>query len=224
MGALRNSLSGLMRGEFRFECCLGIYLIFHFWSFLWSNEIKQLQFFETIGKIHPIILSRSEHGWKSTSQTSSANRIDPNESQKNLIANSRFPRLDFRQHSVSISGSGSVVKTFMKEIPDEILDQILFFVVRGHVDMRTISLTCKRWRFFANQDSAWKRLAVRGWGNRADIVQMPIEKDPSISWNKYYQSRILSHLPSISYMKIQQHMTVSIRYFHSNIQIFKSVH
>ncbi len=101
--------------------------------------------------------------------------------------------------------------TFMKEIPDEILDLILVFAVRGHQDMRTLALTCKRWLSFVQQDIAWKRLSIRGWGNRADIVLIPIEKDASISWFRYYQERILSHLPERSYMKSQQHLTVSIR-------------
>ena len=99
----------------------------------------------------------------------------------------------------------------MKEIPDEILDLVLVFAVRGHQDMRTLALTCKRWLSFVQQDIAWKRLSVRGWGNRNDIVLIPIEKDASTSWFRYYQERILSHLPDRCYMKIQQHLTVSIR-------------
>ena len=100
----------------------------------------------------------------------------------------------------------------MREVPDEILDLILVFAVRGHLDMRALALTCKRWKQFAGQDINWKRLSVRGWGNRADIIQLPIEKDFAISWNSYYKNRILSQLPELCYMKCQQLMTVSIRF------------
>ena len=110
-------------------------------------------------------------------------------------------------------GSSSViVKKFMQSVPDEVLNLILVFAVRGHKDMRMLALTCNRWRVFAEQDAAWKRLTVRGWGNRSDIIQIPIEKDSDMPWIAYYKDRILSHLPGLSYMKSQQHLTVSIRY------------
>ena len=102
-------------------------------------------------------------------------------------------------------------QAFTREIPDEILDLVLVFAVRGHQDMRTLALTCRRWLSFVQKDIAWKRLSIRGWGNRNDIVLIPIEKDPSISWFRYYQERILSHRPECCYMKNQQHLTVSIR-------------
>ncbi len=113
----------------------------------------------------------------------------------------------------------------MRTVPDEILELILVFSVRGHRDMRTLALTCKRWRSFSQQDISWKRLSIRGWGNRSDIIQIPIEKDPGQSWYTYYRQRILSHLPELCYLKSQQHMTVSIRYknefygFDSNLAV-----
>jgi hypothetical protein len=105
----------------------------------------------------------------------------------------------------------SCTDAFMKEIPEEILDLILVFAVRGHQDMRTLALTSRRWLSFVQKDIAWKRLSIRGWGNRNDIVLVPIEKDPNISWFRYYQERILSHRVECGYMKHQQHLTVSIR-------------
>jgi hypothetical protein len=106
------------------------------------------------------------------------------------------------------SGSHS----FMREAPDEILEIILLYSVRGHCDLRRLALTCKRWRNFSQEDQPWKRLFVRAWGNRSDIVQVPIKKDvvPTL-WRDYYISRIRSHLSGVNYMIRQQHITVSIR-------------
>jgi hypothetical protein len=100
----------------------------------------------------------------------------------------------------------------MRIVPEDILEHLLGFAVRGHRDMRTLSLTCKRWRTFARQDISWKRLSIRGWGTRSDIIQIPIEKDLGSTWYTYYKNRLLSHLPELSYLRIQQCMTVSIRY------------
>ena len=104
--------------------------------------------------------------------------------------------------------------SFLREAPDEILDIILLHSVRGHQDLHKLSLTCRRWRDFSCDDQPWKRLAVRAWGSRSDIVQVPIKKDAqcTVSWKEYYCNRIRSHLPELSYMMNQQNMTVSIRY------------
>ena len=127
-----------------------------------------------------------------------------------------FPKLckifNGSRPAIQPTSSDTLVKTFMRIVPDEILELILGFAVRGHRDMRTLSLTCKRWQNFAQQDTAWKRLSIRGWGNRSDIIQIPIDKDCGLSWYTYYKTRLLSHSPELSYLKSQQHMTVSIRY------------
>lgn len=100
----------------------------------------------------------------------------------------------------------------MREAPDEILEIMLIYSVRGHYDLRRLALTCKRWRNFTLEDQPWKRLSVRAWGNRSDIVQVPIKRDSSLlPWKDYYMWRIRSHLPEVSYMIKQQHITVSIR-------------
>lgn len=99
----------------------------------------------------------------------------------------------------------------MQEIPEEILHAILANAVRGHYDLATIALCCKRWRGFSLLDEPWKKLSIRGWGHRADIIQVPINKEPVISWREYYRSRLLSHLTECSYLKRQQQMTASIR-------------
>ena len=105
--------------------------------------------------------------------------------------------------------------SFLREAPDEILEIILLHSVRGHLDLRRLALTCKRWRAFASEDQPWKRLAIRAWGNRSDIISVPIKKDtgsgPPISWKDYYKQRISSHVPELRYMISQQNMTVSIR-------------
>uniref|UniRef100_A0A7S1DGJ7 Cyclin-F n=1 Tax=Hemiselmis andersenii TaxID=464988 RepID=A0A7S1DGJ7_HEMAN len=105
--------------------------------------------------------------------------------------------------------------SFLREAPYEILEIILLHSVRGHLDLRRLALTCTRWRGFATEDQPWKRLAIRAWGNRADIIQVPIPKDAGpghpTSWREYYQQRISSHLPELRYMISQQNMTVSIR-------------
>jgi hypothetical protein len=127
-----------------------------------------------------------------------------------LIVNSKISKSEFNRSKNSCEAE-SLVSSFMRTVPEEILELILVFSVRGHRDMRTLALTCKRWCAFSQQDISWKRLSIRGWGNRADIVQIPIEKHPGQSWYTYYRQRILSHLPEMCYLRSQQHMTVSIR-------------
>ena len=140
----------------------------------------------------------------------SAHRAASNDMVFDWPVTSRLTQSECSQPKKSC-GVDSLVSSFMRTVPEEILELILVFSVRGHRDMRTLALTCKRWRAFSQQDISWKRLSIRGWGNRADIVQIPIEKDPEQSWYTYYRKRILSHLPDLSYLRSQQHMTVSIR-------------
>ena len=100
---------------------------------------------------------------------------------------------------------------FVQQIPEELLDQILSCTVRGHADLRNIALTCKKWLAFASQETQWKRLCIRGWGHRSDIIQVPLDKDVMMAWKEYYRRRLHTHLPDLSYMQYQQQMTVSIR-------------
>jgi hypothetical protein len=106
----------------------------------------------------------------------------------------------------------SASHSFLREAPDEILEIILLYSVQGHCDLRRLALTCKRWRVFTQEDQPWKRLFVRAWGNRNDIVQVPIKREStSTPWRVYYISRIHAHLPEVNYMIRQQYITVSIR-------------
>eukprot|EP00960_Hanusia_phi_P033061 750236-Hanusia_phi.AAC.1 len=111
--------------------------------------------------------------------------------------------------------SGQIVRNYKKlrvfEIPEEILDSILNFAVRGHCDICKYSLTCKKWYSVVNQETCWKRLCIRGWGHRSDIVQVPFCKEPTVTWKDYYKNRLLSHQPLQGYLKHQHQMTVSIR-------------
>jgi len=100
---------------------------------------------------------------------------------------------------------------FVQQIPEELLDQILSCTVRGHADLRNIALTCKKWLAFASQETQWKRLCIRGWGHRSDIIQVPLDKCMMMAWQEYYKRRLHTHLPELSYMRYQQQMTVSIR-------------
>ena len=87
---------------------------------------------------------------------------------------------------------------FVQQIPEELLDQILSCTVRGHADLRIIALTCKKWLLFASQETQWKRLCIRGWGHRSDIIQVPLEKDSWMAWKDYYRRRLNTHLPALS--------------------------
>jgi len=114
--------------------------------------------------------------------------------------------------SSHMEGPASSSKTTaFTDVPDEIMDAILVHAVRGHGDLRTIAATCRRWHSFSQQDCTWKRMAIRGWGHRADIVQVPINKEGTMGWKEYYMTRLQTHLPELSYMKFQEQMTVSIR-------------
>ena len=84
--------------------------------------------------------------------------------------------------------------------------------------MRTLALTCRRFREFAQKDTSWKNLTRRGWTRRPDIIMdiimVPLEKDlavPQASWFRFYKQRLLSHLPSLSYLIAQQNLTVTMR-------------
>jgi len=109
------------------------------------------------------------------------------------------------------SRSSGSSQRFVQQIPEELLDQILSCSVRGHADLRKIALTCKKWLGFASQETQWKRLCIRGWGHRSDIIQVPLDKDFAMAWREYYKRRLHTHLPSLEYMRYQQQMTVSIR-------------
>ena len=79
---------------------------------------------------------------------------------------------------------------FVLQIPEELLDQILSCTVRGHADLRNIALTCKKWLAFATQETQWKRLCIRGWGHRSDIIQVPLVKEPWLMWKHYGASSV----------------------------------
>ena len=111
----------------------------------------------------------------------------------------------------SEASRSSSCQHFVQQIPEELLDQILSCTVRGHADLRNIALTCKKWLAFATQETQWKRLCIRGWGHRSDIIQVPLDKDVMMAWKEYYKRRLDTHLPELSYMRHQQQMTVSIR-------------
>lgn len=115
------------------------------------------------------------------------------------------------ENEVEPSRSSGSSQRFVQQIPEELLDQILSCMVRGHADLRKIALTCKKWLAFASQETQWKRLCVRGWGHRSDIIQVPLDKDFTMAWREYYKRRLHTHLPSLDYMRYQQQMTVSIR-------------
>jgi hypothetical protein len=109
-------------------------------------------------------------------------------------------------------GRGSSHQHLVQKIPEELLDQILSFAVRGHADLCKIALTSKKWLVFASQETQWKRLCIRGWGHRSDIIQVSLDKDLAMTWKEYYRRRLHTHLPEMSYMRVQQQMTVSIRW------------
>ena len=115
------------------------------------------------------------------------------------------------EHEAEASQSSGGSQRFVQQIPEELLDQILSCTVRGHADLRKIALTCKKWLGFASQETQWKRLCIRGWGHRSDIIQVPLDKDFAMAWREYYKRRLHTHLPSLEYMRYQQQMTVSIR-------------
>lgn len=107
--------------------------------------------------------------------------------------------------------AGSSKATGVIDVPDEILEAILVHAVRGHGDLRTIAGTCRRWHAFSQLDCTWKRMTIRGWGHRADIVQVPIDKETNFDWKEYYKARLQTHIPELNYLRFQDQMTVSIR-------------
>ena len=120
-------------------------------------------------------------------------------------------RKGHRAEEVVESKRGPGSQHFVMQIPEELLEQILSCAVRGHADLRKISMTCRKWRAFSAQETQWKRLCIRGWGHRSDIIQVSLNKDVMMTWKEYYRRRLHSHLPELNYMRFQQQMTVSIR-------------
>jgi hypothetical protein len=136
----------------------------------------------------------------------------PNMAGKSLVAQwADLPVEPSRKSSHPAGSSGSSKATGVMDVPDEILEAILVHAVRGHGDLRTISGTCRRWHSFSQLDCTWKRMTIRGWGHRADIVQVPIDKETNSDWKEYYKARLQTHIPELNYLRFQDQMTVSIR-------------
>ena len=148
----------------------------------------------------------------SSMDVSSPEYQPPNMAGKSLVAQwADLPVEPSRKSSHPAGSSGSSKATGVMDVPDEILEAILVHAVRGHGDLRTISGTCRRWHSFSQLDCTWKRMTIRGWGHRADIVQVPIDKETNSDWKEYYKARLQTHIPELNYLRFQDQMTVSIR-------------
>ncbi len=96
-------------------------------------------------------------------------------------------------------------------LPDEILEQILNGALSGHRDTKTMSLVCRKFRRVMLSDQTWRRLCVRGWGHRSDIVTLALRKEASMSWLQYYKDRLLCSAPTGRYLIKQHQITASLR-------------
>lgn len=110
-------------------------------------------------------------------------------------------------------------------LPDDILEMVLLFAVRGHADISTNSRVCRRfeispffwiliairhrWRIFVNHENVWKRMCLRGWQNKDSVILTGFFKPRNKTWKQAYVSRLVgTHL---HFMIPQQFLSVSVR-------------
>lgn len=100
----------------------------------------------------------------------------------------------------------------LSDLPAEILEIILMAATRGHADISIFKRVCKMWYQAVQPDDVWKRIVVRGWGCRDDIIQFPIKRSSkAMLWCDYYRQRLQAHRLGRSYLKSQTLLTVSVR-------------
>ena len=116
--------------------------------------------------------------------------------------------------------------SMMDVLPEELVEMIVRFSVRGHLDVGMLKAVCSDFNRALYCDDVWKLMVGRFWGSRADIIAPPIKRTNDQTWERsvvvydlvcadvsssVFKDTMLTYRAPCSYFKKHQFITPAQR-------------